>query len=303
MGLSTWNGGAAKSAITGFVARVTEEGGADFLPPPGSVAVFDNDGTIWCEQPAQAQVFFAQARLRELAAKDPSMKERQPFKAFLEHDLQAIHALGKQAVFEMAFATHAGVTEEAFDAIARDWLGSAKHPKLGRRFPELAYRPQLELLDYLRSHGFQIFIVSGGGIGLIRAFSEEAYGIPRSQVVGSSLKARFEVVDGRAQLVRASEMNSFDDRETKVVNIGLHIGRRPILAFGNSDGDLAMMRYAKSGNGPSLALLLLHDDAEREFAYDREFRLSPLTEALDKAGEYGITVVSMKNDWKSVFPS
>jgi phosphoserine phosphatase len=299
--LPSWCDGAVKAALLDFVSRVTRSGGADFVAPADRIATFDNDGTLWCEQPMQVQVFFAQARLRELADADPSMKERQPFKAFLEHDLKAIAALGKQAVFEVAFATHAGLTTEDFDTVATRWLASAKNPKNGRLFIRCTYQPQRELLDFLRANGFRVFIVSGGGIDLMRAFAEDRYGIARENVIGSSVKTRFEMRDGRAQIVKLAELDSFDDREEKVHNIGLHIGRRPILAFGNSDGDLAMLRYTKTGPGPRLALLLHHDDAEREFAYDREFRLSPLVEALDKAAEYGITVVSMKSDWASVY--
>jgi phosphoserine phosphatase len=299
--LDSWQDGAARSAIVDFVARVTRDGGPEYVRPAERIATFDNDGTLWCEQPVQVQVFFAQARLAELAAKDPTMRERQPFKAFLEHDQKTIQALGKQAVLEMAFATHAGVTDEEFDVIACRWLASAKHPRLGRLFTQCTYRPQVELLEYLRAHGFRTFIVSGGGIGLMRAFAEAAYGIPSEQVIGSSVKTRVEMQDGRVQLMRTAELGSFDDREVKVQNIGLHIGRRPILAFGNSDGDLAMLRYTKTGPGARLALLLHHDDGEREVAYDREFRLSPLVEALDRAAEHGITVVSMKRDWRTVF--
>jgi phosphoserine phosphatase len=299
--LSSWNDGAAKSAILDFVARVTREGSPDFVRVADRIAAFDNDGTLWCEQPMQAQLFFAQDRLRDLAANDPSMKERQPFKAFLDRDMKTIHSLGKQAAFEMAFATHAGVTEDEFDQVARRWFATAKHPQLGRLFRRCVYLPQVELLNFLRDNGFKTFIVSGGGVDVIRAFSEEAYGIPREQVIGSSVKTRFEVRDGQPSLLKLSEVNSFDDREVKVQNISLHIGRRPLLCFGNSDGDLAMLRYTRAGSGPRLALLVHHDDSAREFAYDREFRLSPLTEALDKAREYGITVVSMKRDWRVVF--
>ena len=283
--LPSWNNGAAKSAILDFVARVTKEGGAEFVPPQERIAMFDNDGTLWCEQPMQVQIFFAQDRLRALAAKDPAMRERQPFKAFLNNDVKTIHALGKQGVFETAFATHAGMTEEEFDQVARAWFATATHPNFGRLFKQCTYRPQIELLGYLRENGFKPYIVSGGGIDLIRAFAEEAYDIPREQVIGSSVKLRFEPKDGRADLVKLAELNSFDDRQAKPQNIGLHIGRRPILAFGNSDGDLAMLRYTRSGPGARLALLIHHDDSEREVAYDREFRLSPLTEALDKAKE------------------
>jgi phosphoserine phosphatase len=299
--LPSWNDGAAKRAILDFVARVTKEGGADFVPPAERVATFDNDGTLWCEQPVQVQVFFLMDRVKELAAKDPSMKERQPFKALLEHDMQTLHSLGKQAVFQLGMAVHAGVTADAFDDIAARWFATAKHPKFGRLFKDNVYRPQVELLEYLRGNGFRTFIVSGGGIDLIRAFAEEKYGIARENVIGSSVKSRYELRDAHVDIVKLAEIDSFDDREVKPQNIYLHIGRRPILAFGNSDGDLAMMRYTKTGKGPRLALLLHHDDAAREVAYDREFRLSPLAEALDKADEYGITVVSMKNDWAKVF--
>ncbi len=299
--LPSWHDGTARTAILDFVARVTKEGGPDYVPPAERIATFDNDGTLWCEQPVQVQIFFLIDRVKQLAAKDPSLKSRQPYKALLENDLKTLQAMGKQALFELAFATHAGVTEEEFDSIARAFFSTAKHPKLDRLFKHLTYRPQVELLGYLRDNGFKTFIVSGGGIDLIRAFAEEAYDIPREQVIGSSVKTRLDLQRGAVDLMKLSELNSFDDREAKPANIGLHIGRRPILAFGNSDGDLAMLRYAKAGDGARLALLLHHDDAEREFAYDRDFKLSPLVEALDKADAYGIMMVSMKNDWKEVF--
>lgn len=299
--LPSWNDGAAKTAILDFVARVTKEGGPDHVRPAERIATFDNDGTLWCEQPFQVQVFFLIDRVKQLAAADPSLKERQPFKAFIEHDRKTLHALGKQGIMELFAATHAGMTEDDFDRIAQTWFASAKHPKLSRLFKHCTYRPQVELLRYLRDNAFKTYIVSGGGIDLIRAFAEEAYGIPREQVIGSSVKLRFEARGGGISLMKLSELDSFDDREAKAQNIGLHIGYRPILAFGNSDGDLAMLRYTKSGAGARLALLVHHDDAEREFAYDREFRLSPLTEALDKASDYGITIVSMKRDWRTVF--
>lgn len=303
LALSSWRDGPVKSAILDFVARVTKEGGPDFVPLPARIAVFDNDGTLWCEQPLQNQIFFAQDRLEVLAKQDPTMRDRQPFKAFLEHDAATIHSLGKEAVFATAFATHAGMTADEFDRIAREWFASARHPKLGRLFKQTIYQPQVELLDYLRRHGFTTFIVSGGGVDFMRAFAEAAYGIPPHQVIGSSVRTRLEADGDRIDLVKLAEIGSFDDREEKVVNIGLHIGQRPILAFGNSDGDLAMLRYTLAGKGARLGLLLHHDDADREFAYDREFRLSPLVEALDKAEEYGITVVGMKGAWGTVFVS
>lgn len=299
--LQSWNDGAIKTSIVEFVARVTNPGSTDHVPLAERIAVFDNDGTLWCEQPLQVQVFFAMDRMKHLARKDPALAERQPFKAFLEHDLKTIAALGKRGAFEFAFMTHAGVSEEEFDAIAHAWLEATSHPKLGRLFKQCVFRPQIELLDYLRDNGFKTFIVSGGGIDLIRAVSEEAYSIPREQVIGSSLRTRVDVQSGRLTLFKLSELNTFDDREVKVENIGLHIGRRPILAFGNSDGDLAMMRYTLAGSGARLALLLHHDDADREFAYDREFRLSPLSEALDCADRDGLKVVSMKREWRTVF--
>ena len=299
--LPSWNDGAAKSAILDFVARVTNQGETDFVPPGERIATFDNDGTLWCEQPLQAQFFFMFDRVMELSAKDSAMVKRQPFKAVFEHDYNTLFGLGKQALFELAFATHAGMTDEDFDGVARGWLATAKHPQFGRLFKECVYRPQVELLAYLRGNGFKTYIVSASGIDFMRACAEEVYGVPREQVIGSSVKMRYDVKDNRVSLIKLPELNAFDDREAKPLNIGLHIGRRPLLAFGNSDGDVAMMRYAASGPGARLALLLHHDDAEREVAYDREFRVSPLVEALEKAGEYGITVVSMKRDWKAVF--
>jgi phosphoglycolate phosphatase-like HAD superfamily hydrolase len=299
--LPSWNDGPVKSAILDLVARVTKAGGAEFVPPAARIATFDNDGTLWCEQPLQIQFFFAFDRVRQLASKDPTLSERQPFKAVLEHDYNTLFGLGKQALFELAFATHAGVTDEEFVKAATEWLATARHPKFDRLYKECAYRPQLELLAYLRENGFKTYIVSAGGVDFMRAFADEAYGIPREQVIGSSVKLRYDLIDNRVSLVKLPELNSFGDREVKALNIALHIGHRPLLAFGNSDGDLAMMRYTRSGSGARLALLLHHDDAEREAAYDREFRLSPLSEALDKAQDYGITVVSMKQDWKVVF--
>ena len=301
--LPSWNDGAAKSTILDFVARVIAEDGPEYVRPAERIAVFDNDGTLWCEQPYQVQVFFLIERLKTLAAKDPSLKERQPYKAFLEHDRATLQALGKKAILELFFATHAGMNEDEFEAIAKQFFGSARHPTFGCPFDQLTYRPQVELLRYLRANGFKTFIVSGGGIDLIRAFAEKAYGIARDQVIGSSAKLHFKMQSSQAVLMKLAELDSFDDRDAKPQNIGLHIGRRPVFAFGNSDGDLAMMRYALSGKGARLAMLIHHDDAEREVAYDRDFKLSPLREALDKADDYGITVVSMKRDWNTVFSS
>ncbi|MDQ8730198.1 HAD family hydrolase [Bradyrhizobium sp. LHD-71] len=299
--LPSWNDCAAKSTIIDFVARVTRAGGPDYVRPAERIATFDNDGTLWCEQPMQVQFFFGLARLEQFAMQVPDLRQRQPFKAFLEHDIRTIRKLGKAGFFEVAATTHAGMTEEDFDRHARNWLASTPHPQLGRPFTELTYRPQKELLSFLRVNGFKAFIVSSGDIDLIRAFAEEIYGVPREQVIGSSVKSRFEVRDERVVLAKLAAIHNFVDQEVKPQNIALHIGRRPIFAFGNSDADLPMLRYARTGPGPRLALLIHHDDADREFAYDRRFKVSPLSKALDKAGDYGITIVSMKRDWRIVF--
>jgi phosphoglycolate phosphatase-like HAD superfamily hydrolase len=247
--LPSWNDGAPKAAILDFVTRVTREGGREFVPPGERIATFDNDGTLCCEQPLQTQFFFAFGRVKELAARDPALAERQPFKAVLEHDYNTLFGLGKQALYELAFATHAGITDEEFIEVARGWLATAKHPKIGRLFKQCVYRPQLELLAYLRDNAFKTYVVSAGGADFMRAFVDEAYGIPREQVIGSSVKLRYDGGGERVSLSKLSELNLFNDREAKALSIGLHIGRRPLLAFGNSDGDLPMMRYAKSGPG------------------------------------------------------
>lgn len=300
--LPSWTDGAARRAILDFVAAVTDEAGPDFTPAPERIAVFDNDGTLWCEQPLQVQVLFTQDRAAAMAAADPSLAQRQPFKAFLEHDLAAIHALGRQGVFEFAFAVHAGMSIETFQDEVRQWLASARHPKLDRPYPQVVYQPQLELLAYLREHGFKTFIVSGGGIDFMRAFAEQVYGVPPEQVIGSSVKTELQETDGRFALMKLAQLDTFDDRAVKPANIGLHIGRRPILAFGNSDGDRGDAALHPRRPRPATALLVHHDDDARETAYDRDFKLSPLTETLDRADEFGIQLVSVKRDWAKVFP-
>jgi phosphoserine phosphatase len=301
MRLSSWNDCASRTAILDFVERVTRPGSSDFVPAADRIATFDNDGTLWCERPLQVQFFFARSRLEQLAEEDPSLRTRDPFKTFLEHDMSKAPPLGMDDLMHLAAIAHSGTTVDEFGRLARQWLASARHPTLGRLFTELAYQPQIELLQFLRENGFKIFIVSGGGIDLMRACSESLYGVAREQVIGSSMKTRFEMRGGRGELVKLAELESFTDREVKVNSISRHVGRRPILAFGNSDGDLAMLRYTQTGEGPRLALLLHHDDAKREFAYDRDFALSPLAEALDHADGYGLQVVSMKRDWATVF--
>lgn len=300
--LPSWNEGASKRALLDFVGRVTAEGGPDFVPPPERIATFDNDGTLWCEQPVYVQAVFALDRARVIAARDPSLKEKPAFRAILSDDRDAMAKFGEDEIGELVAATHAGMTPEAFVGIARDWLATAEHPRFRRLYKECLYRPQLELLAYLRSQGFKTFIVTGGGNDFVRAFAEGAYGVPPEQVVGSSTRTRFESRDDRGQLVKEPELNSVDNMQGKPININLQIGRRPILAFGNSDGDLQMLEYTAGGAGPRLMLLVHHDDAEREYAYDRTARVGRLDKALDAAGRRGWTVVSMKNDWRSIFP-
>lgn len=300
--LPSWRAGAIRKTIVGFVEAVTTKG-PHFVPPAERIAVFDNDGTLWCEQPVQPQVAFAQARLKHLVRTNPGLADRAPYKAFLSHDLTAIKALGKRGAFEVAFAVHAGMTVDNFIRSAKDWLNEAAHPRFDRLYTDLVYQPQLELLDYLREHEFQIWIVSGGGADFIRAFAEARYGIPPERVIGSTVRTQVQDTNGHLDLFKLPHLESFDDREAKTENIGLHIGRRPILAFGNSDGDLSMMRYTLSGPGKRLALLLHHDDADREIAYDRDYVLSPLAEALDRAELYGLKRVSMSRDWATIFPA
>lgn len=297
--LPSWRPGPIRDAILEFVSAVTTDGGADFVPAPERIAAFDNDGTLWSEQPLQVQVLYGQAQLRERLAADPSLKDQQPWKALIEHDLKTLHDLGKEKVFGAVIRMAAGVTVAQATADALTWLTSAEHPLLKRPMLQVVFQPQLELLAFLRANGFKTFIVSGGGVDFMRAFAEASYGIPPEQVIGSSLATSLtEDLD----LLKQPHLVSFDDREVKVQNIGLHIGRRPILTFGNSDGDLAMLRYTLAGPGRRLGLLLHHDDAERETAYDRDFKLSPLVDALDHADTYGIRVVSMARDWATVFP-
>jgi phosphoglycolate phosphatase-like HAD superfamily hydrolase len=300
--LSSWNDTKNKKALTGFVERVTTKGNHDFVPASERIAVFDNDGTLWTEQPTLIEGLFAFDRIKEMIAKDPSMKDQQPFKAFLEHDLETIHALGKKGIVEFAFKSHEAETQGEFNKITSGWFSKAIHPHFKQLCTDCIYQPQLEVLDYLRTNGFKTFIVTGGGIEFVRTIAEKIYGIPPEQVIGSSGQTQFQLNGKKVEIKRLPALKSFDDREEKVVNINLHIGRRPVFVFGNSDGDLAMMKYALTGEGPRMALLLHHDDAQREVAYDKDFKLSPLNEALTVAKEWNIHVVSMKDDWNKVFP-
>jgi len=299
--LHSWNDGKAKQSIIEFVAKVTKEGSPDFVHVPERIAVFDNDGTLWAEQPMYFQFFFALDRVRALAPQHPEWKDNEPFASLLKGDMKGALAGGDRALLEIVMATHTGMTSEEFEKIVKDWVATAKHPTTKRPYTEMVYQPMLELLAYLRANGFKTFIISGGGIEFMRPWAEQVYGIPPEQVVGSSIKTRLELRDGKPVLVRLPELNFNDDKEGKPVGINQHIGRRPIAAFGNSDGDFQMLEWVTSGTGRRFGLLIHHDDAAREFAYDRASAVGKLDRGLDEAPKHGWTVVSMKNDWKRVF--
>jgi phosphoglycolate phosphatase-like HAD superfamily hydrolase len=299
--LPSWNAGASKQAIVAFVERVTKEGSPDFVKTPERIAVFDNDGTLWCEQPLYIQGFFALDRVKALAPQHPEWKDKQPFAAILSGDHAAVAKMGEHELAALVAATHTGMTTEEFEGIVKTWLANARHPKYHRPYTELVYQPMLEVLAYLRANGFKTFIVSGGGVDFMRAFAEKTYGIPPEQVIGSSGKTKFEFVDGKPVLMKLAEIGSIDDREGKPININLHIGRRPIMAFGNSDGDQAMLEWTTAGDGPRFGLIVHHTDAERETAYDRQSHIGRLDKALDEAVTRHWTVVDMKRDWNTVF--
>ena len=301
--LPAWNDGASKKAITAFVEKVTKEGSSDFVPPAERIATFDNDGTLWAEQPMYFQLLFALHRIGVLAPQHPEWKEKEPFAALLKGDVKAALAGGDAAIAEIIMATHAGMTTEEFEKIVKDWIATAKHPVTKRPLTEMVYQPMLELLAYLRGHGFKTYIVSGGGIEFMRPWTEQVYGIPPEQVIGSSIKTKFEMRDGKPVLVRLPEVNFIDDKDGKPVGIQQFIGRRPIAAFGNSDGDLQMLQWTAAGAGPRFCLYVHHDDAVREFAYDRTSHIGRLDKGLDEAAAKGWTVVSMKDDWRAIFPS
>jgi hypothetical protein len=300
--LPSWNDGPAKQSIVDFVKRVASPGSPDFVPEAERIAVFDNDGTLWSEQPAYFQLLFIIDRVKALAPQHPEWRTTQPFEAVLEGDMAALAAAGERGLLELAMATHAGMTTEEFETIVSDWLATAKHPGTDRPYTEMVYQPMLELLAYLRDNGFKTYIVSGGGIEFMRPWTEQVYGIPPEQVVGSSIKTQFEIREGAPVLVRLPEINFIDDKAGKPIGINQHIGRRPIAALGNSDGDLQMLQWTAAGSGPSFMLLVHHTDAEREWAYDRESSIGHLDQALDEAQQRGWTVVDMKNDWKSIYP-
>jgi hypothetical protein len=299
--LPSWNDGASKRAIVEFVARVTRQGGPDFVPTAERIATFDNDGTLWVEHPMYTQLAFALDRVKVMAPLRPEWKDKQPFKAALEGDMKTLAASGEHGLVEIVMATHAGMTEEQFQKIVTDWLATARHPRFKRPYTELAFQPMIEVLACLRANGFKTFIVSGGGVEFMRPWTERVYGVPPEQVVGSSIKTKYQMRDGRPELFRLPEVNFVDDGAGKPVGINEFIGRRPIAAFGNSDGDLEMLGWTTMSGGARFGLIVHHTDAEREYAYDRDTSFGRLDKALDAAAMNKWTVVDMKNDWKRIF--
>jgi phosphoglycolate phosphatase-like HAD superfamily hydrolase len=299
--LPSWNDGPAKKAIAEFVARVTTQGGLEFIPVAERIATFDNDGTLWSEQPIYFQVAFALDRVRALAPKHPEWKTKQPFKGVLEGDTKAVMASGQKGLAEILASTHSGMTTEEFNQVAKDWLVQARHPRFQRPYTDLVYQPMLELLQYLRTNGFKTFIVSGGGIEFMRAFAERTYGIPPEQIVGSTGETKLELRGGKPVLAKLPKVNHVDDGPGKPVGINRFIGRRPILAFGNSDGDLQMLQWTAAGPGARFMGLVRHTDAAREWAYDRQSHIGRLDKALDEATAKGWTIVDMKADWKKIY--
>lgn len=299
--LPSWNDGKNKQAIIAFVEKTTREGSADFVPPAERIAVFDNDGTLWSEQPMYVQLAFAIDRVKALAAKHPEWKTKQPFKAVLEGDKEALLAGGEKALVELIMATHAGNSVEEFQQIVLDWLSTARHAKTNRLYTEMTYQPMKEVLDYLKVNGYKNFIVSGGGIEFMRPWTEKVYGIPPEQVIGSSVRTTFTMQNGQPILIRLAELNFNNDKEGKPVGINQHIGRRPIAAFGNSDGDLQMLQWSSAGSGARLGAIVHHTDGAREAAYDRKSHIGKLDKALDLAPQSGWIVIDMKKDWNRVF--
>jgi hypothetical protein len=300
--LSSWNEGQTKQAIIRFVQAVTNKSSPNYVPPEQRIATFDNDGTLWSEQPIYFQGFFAFDRVKALAPQHPEWKERQPFKAILENDMKALAVSGEKGTMEIVMTTHSGMTTGEFEKIVKDWLTTARHPRFNRPFTDLVYQPMLELLAYLRENGFKTYIISGGGVDFMRPWAEKVYGIPPEQVVGSSIKLKFDIRDGKPVLMRLPEIDFVDDGPGKPVGIQKFIGRRPIAAFGNSDGDLQMLQWTAAGEDLRFMLLVHHTDAEREWAYDRQSPIGRLDKALDEALRRGWTVVDMKKDWKKIFP-
>ena len=301
--LPSWNDGPTRQSIVAFVEKVTQEGTTGYVPPAERITVFDNDGTLWSEQPVYVQLAFALDRVKALAPQHPEWQTQEPFASLLKGDVAGALAGGEKAIAQIVMATHTGMTTEEFARTVQDWLATARHPVTGRAYTGMVYQPMLELLAYLRANGFQTFIVSGGGIEFMRPWTERVYGIPPEQVVGSSIRTKYELRDGQPVLVRLPELDFIDDKAGKPVGIQKHIGRRPILAFGNSDGDFEMLEWTTGGEGPRLGLIVHHDDAGREVAYDRKSHIGRLDRGLDEASRRGWVLVSMKDDWRTIYPA
>ncbi len=299
--LPSWNSNKTKRTLVEFVESTTTPGSKKFLEPSDRIAVFDNDGTLWAEQPVYFQALFIFDRIKQLAPKHPEWKTEEPFASVLRDDYKSALAGGKESLLKMTMATHAGLTTEDFHGIVKQWIDSAKHPKTSRPYTEMIYKPMLELLEYLRDNGFKTFIVSGGGIEFMRPWVEKVYGIPPEQVIGSSIETKYEVKNGTPSLVRLAELNFIDDKAGKPVGINQHIGRRPVLAFGNSDGDFEMLEWTTAGKGPRLGVLIHHTDSKREWAYDRKSHIGKLERGLDEAKTRNWLIVDMKRDWEEVF--
>lgn len=300
--LPSWNDTAPKKNIIAFVEKVTTVGSPDFVPVPERVAVFDNDGTLWSEQPVYFQLLFVLDRVKALAPQHPEWQTNEPFASALKGNMKAVVALGEKGAMQLLAATHAGMTTDEFSQTVSNWIATAKHPQTGKLYTDMVFQPMLELLGYLRANTFKTYIVSGGGIDFMRPWTEKVYGIPPEQVVGSSLEMKFEMRDGKPALVKLPKVDLINDKAGKPVGIESHIGRRPIFAAGNSDGDQQMLEWTMAGDGARFALLVHHDDAKREYAYDRKSHIGTLDKAWDEAVEKGWTIVSMKDDWKTIFP-
>ena len=300
--LPSWNDGAARSAIVDFVNATTTPTSRDYVAPAERIAVFDNDGTLWSEKPMYFQLAFAIDRVQALAPQHPEWKDQEPFKSALSGDMAGLAAAGEHGLIELVMASHAGNTSEEFDRLVKDWVATARHPQTGRRYDEMVYQPMLELLDYLRANGFKTYVVSGGGVEFLRAFAERVYGVPPEQVVGSSIRTKYELQSGAPVMVRLAEIDFINDKEGKPVGIHKFIGRRPIAAFGNSDGDFQMLEWTTAGPGLRLGALVHHTDAEREYAYDRKSSVGRLDRGLDEAAKRGWLLIDMQRDWNRIYP-
>lgn len=300
--LPSWNEGASKTAIVDFVETVAKPGSPGFVPPEKRIATFDNDGTLWIEQPMYTQLVFILDRVKALAPQHPEWKDNPLLKAALDRDLKALGKFGARGLVELSAATTSGITTAEYEKMVAEWIRTARNRRFARPYTKLVYQPMLELLAYLRANGFKTFIVSGGGIAFMRPWTEKVYGIPPEQVVGSSIEVKYEMRDGEPVLMRLPELRFVDDKAGKPVGIHSHIGQRPIAAFGNSDGDLEMLTYVTAGKGPRFAMLVHHTDAKREFAYDRDSAFGKLDKALDAAKAKSWIIVNMKDDWKTIFP-